>query len=70
MQVDYIKLRKKNRAAESTNKALQDLCAKQRLELDAARDEASQAGQQPDPFLLLRTNGCYMGQSMPVHCQS
>jgi len=46
-----VKLRKKtrtlaasNQTLEERNKALQELCGKQRLELDDVREEASQSG--------------------------
>ena len=52
MQADFVKLRKKAKCAadklktlEAQNKALQILCAKQRLKMDELAEEASQAGQ-------------------------
>ena len=52
MQADFVKLRKRFKAQtgskevlEKQCKALQELCGKQRLEMDALTDDASQSGQ-------------------------
>ena len=52
LQADFVKLRKRfkalagsKEALEKQGKALQELCAQQRLEMNALRDDASQSGQ-------------------------
>lgn len=52
LQADFVKLRKRfkalagsKEALEKQSKALQELCGKQRLEMDTLRDNASQSGQ-------------------------
>lgn len=61
LQADFVKLRKRFKAqagskgmVEKQCRTLQELCSKQRLEMDALRDGASQSGQcflnsQPQP---------------------
>ncbi|KAL0039391.1 hypothetical protein WJX79_005821 [Trebouxia sp. C0005] len=44
MQLEYIKLRNKKRVQDSKCQALQELCSKQRLEIDVLREEASHKG--------------------------
>ena len=60
-QADFVRLRKRYKAQSSANlvlekqcKALQELCAKQRLDVDSLRDAASQSGQ----LLLSVTCAC------------
>ena len=65
LQADFVKLRKRLKAEagskeglEKQGKALQELCAKQRLQMDALTDAASQSGQLRHSILQSITVKC------------